>query len=99
MAPSESTTVANSIEPPTTAEKQPVESTTSVREPSVEPQTEKGHLEVDATKDKRASKALTAAEDDDDFEYPGGLRLAAITTALCLSVYVPSQTPYLGGSH
>jgi hypothetical protein len=35
----------------------------------------------------RADQGSASGDDDDDFEYPTAWRLAAITTALCLSVF------------
>jgi hypothetical protein len=41
---------------------------------------------VDENTSKRNSQA-SLSEEEDDFVYPKGLKLAAITTALCLSVF------------
>jgi hypothetical protein len=41
---------------------------------------------VNENTSKRNSQA-SASDDDDNFEYPTGWRLAAITIALCLSVF------------
>jgi hypothetical protein len=47
----------------------------------IEPETETAGDE--ATKEKLS----TSSEEDDDFEYPGGWKVAVITVALCLSIF------------
>lgn len=44
------------------------------------------HVPRDSTS-KRNSTDVAAAEEEDDFEYPTKMKLAAITVALCLSVF------------
>ncbi|KAH7132101.1 major facilitator superfamily domain-containing protein [Dendryphion nanum] len=63
----------------------------SMRENSVEPQgldEKKNAAEITAERNSdRGSTAEAVAEEDDDFEYPKAWKLAAITIALCLSVF------------
>jgi hypothetical protein len=89
MADSEKT-ATHSVNPSFVETKETAESTmpsaaASTREQSVEPQTA---APVEGISDEKTPN-LTAegAENDDDFEYPSGWRLAVITIALCLSVF------------
>jgi hypothetical protein len=93
MADSEATTMAPSVieakEPidnvkPTTASTAP-----SARQPSTELAT--APIEDEKNMNEQAvehpAPGSSSDDDDDNFEYPTAWKLAAITTALCLSVF------------
>lgn len=92
MAGSETTTVAHSVEPSVFEKKEmtpsAAPSSTSVREPSAEPQTAEANEELDEKTPKEAVEgSISDEEAEDNFEYPKSWKLAIITIALALSVF------------
>lgn len=48
---------------------------------------EKEPATVDEKSASKRNSTASASDEDDDFEYPKGFKVAAITIALCLSVF------------
>jgi hypothetical protein len=55
--------------------------------PETKPEAEQ-HVQIQRTKSHTSVISAPGAEDDDEILYPGGLKLALITLALCLSVFL-----------
>jgi hypothetical protein len=93
MADSQATTMAPSVieakEPTENIRPGTTSTTPSARQTSTELQT----VPIDDEKNmgektvEHAAPGNSSDDEDDDFEYPTAWRLAAITTALCLSVF------------
>lgn len=88
MADSEKT-AAQSVPPSVVDTKDPLESTRPSRSPSVHKKSAElqGAQGTNNYGDDKLATSDASTPLEDDYEYPSGWKLAAITTALCLSVF------------
>jgi hypothetical protein len=88
MADSQATTMAPSVvetKRPGTTSTTPSARRTSAEIPATAPMENEKNMGEETV--ARADQGSASGDDDDDFEYPTAWKLAAITTALCLSVF------------